>query len=211
MSELWDEPEERFRRLVDTLWHIAEQEPMTVQSSRDHIQATVHNLGDLYKWYGEVVRPRDRELTPEDTRVSFELAQEYGYDDVEYTLNAYEGYWIPERTMSDKYRTVEQYECAECGKVWDHPSLAENCWFTDRMLDALEEAENHIKLSRSEMLDRIEQAVERGEYDYDTQKEMDELREQRNKHAEAEASFRQENADLRDELDSLKEKLDQKT
>lgn len=92
MSELWDEPEERFQRLVDTLWHIAEQE-----SDGDHIQGTMIDLGDLYKWYGEVLRPRDRELTPEDTRVSFELVQEYGYDDVEYTLNAYEGYWIPER------------------------------------------------------------------------------------------------------------------
>lgn len=92
MSELWDEPEERFRRLVDTLWHIAEQE---VDS--DHIQGTVYDLGDLYAWYGEVVRPRDRELTPEDTRVSFELAKEYDYEDVLYTLTCYEGYWIPRR------------------------------------------------------------------------------------------------------------------
>lgn len=67
--------------------------------------------------------------------------------------------------MSDKYRKVEQYKCAECGEVHDHPSLAESCWFKDRMLDALEEADNHIKLSRSQMLEQIEQAVERGEFD----------------------------------------------
>lgn len=92
MAELWDEPEERFQRLVDTLWYIAEQE-----SDGDHIQGTVTSLADLYKWYGEVLRPEDRELTPEDTRVSMELAEEYDYDRVVDTLRAYEGYWIPER------------------------------------------------------------------------------------------------------------------
>ena len=67
--------------------------------------------------------------------------------------------------MSDKYKKVEQYKCKECGNVYDHPSLAENCWFTDRMVDALKKAENHIKLSRHQMLEEIEQAVEDGHFD----------------------------------------------
>ena len=93
MSELWDEPEHRFQKLVDTLWYIAEQE-----NDGDHIQATIGDLADLYKWYDGVLRPsEDIELTPEHTRVSFELAEKYGFSDVVYTLNAYEGYWIPDR------------------------------------------------------------------------------------------------------------------
>lgn len=67
--------------------------------------------------------------------------------------------------MPDKYRKVEQYKCLECGRVHDHPSLAESCWYRDRMEDALEEAANHRKLARGEMLDRIEAMVEAGELD----------------------------------------------
>lgn len=72
--------------------------------------------------------------------------------------------------MSDKYRKVEQYKCLECGKVHGHPSLAESCWFTDRMLAALEDADNHVKLSRSEMLKDVEKKVEEGGYDYEPRK-----------------------------------------
>lgn len=68
--------------------------------------------------------------------------------------------------MSDKWKKVEQYECTHCGKVYDHPSLAENCWWTDRFQEALEDADNHIKLSRNQLLERVEEAVERGEYEY---------------------------------------------
>lgn len=64
-----------------------------------------------------------------------------------------------------KYRKVEQYKCIECGKVHDHPSLAESCWYRDKMEDALEEAANHIKLSRGQMLEEIERMVEEGEFD----------------------------------------------
>lgn len=67
--------------------------------------------------------------------------------------------------MSDKYRKVDYYKCEECGKAYDHPSLAENCWFTDKMLAALEQAENHIELSRSKMFEEIKERVSEGEYD----------------------------------------------
>lgn len=67
--------------------------------------------------------------------------------------------------MSDKYRTVEHYKCRECGRVHDHPSLAESCWYRDKMEDALEEASNHPKLARDDMLDAIEMMVYNGEFD----------------------------------------------
>lgn len=91
MSELWDEPEERFQRLVDTLWYIAEKE-----TDGDHIQAVMNDLGELYKWYDGTLRPQSTELTPTDTRVSKELAREYNYDRVLNRLQTYEGMWIPE-------------------------------------------------------------------------------------------------------------------
>lgn len=67
--------------------------------------------------------------------------------------------------MSDKYQTVEYYRCKECGRVHEHPSLAESCWYRDRMENALERAANHSKLARGEMLEEIERMVQRGEFD----------------------------------------------
>lgn len=67
--------------------------------------------------------------------------------------------------MSDKYRTVERYECLYCGRVHDHPSLAESCWYRDKMEQELEAAENHSKIARSQLLEEVERMVQAGEFD----------------------------------------------
>lgn len=67
--------------------------------------------------------------------------------------------------MSEKYRTVEQYKCAECGAVYDHPSLAESCWYRNKLYEVLEDAANHETLSRQQLLEEVEAMVEAGEFD----------------------------------------------
>jgi len=68
---------------------------------------------------------------------------------------------------TDKYYKKEVFECKECGKQWDVPGAAELCWKKDRLMEILEEVENHKALYLQNVIEDIERMVEEGKYDYD--------------------------------------------
>jgi hypothetical protein len=68
---------------------------------------------------------------------------------------------------TDKYYKKEVYECKECGKQYQTPGTAELCWKKDKLMEVLEEVENHKALYLQDVIEDIERMVEEGKYDYD--------------------------------------------
>lgn len=67
---------------------------------------------------------------------------------------------------TNKYYKKGVYECKNCGTQWDVPGEAELCWKKDRLMELLEEVENHKSLYLQDVIGDIERMIEEDEYDY---------------------------------------------
>jgi len=70
-------------------------------------------------------------------------------------------------TSSDKYYERKVFECKRCGDQYQTPGTAELCWKKDKLMEVLEEVENHKALYLQDVIEDIERMVEEGKYDYD--------------------------------------------
>lgn len=62
--------------------------------------------------------------------------------------------------MSDKrYYQKDVWVCLECGDRWDTPGAAELCHKKDRVMELIEEIDDHKQFALDEIIEQLEEYV----------------------------------------------------